>query len=185
MPRKPKTNQPKTPNKIQKRDFFQTPAYAVELLILFIPDGTLGIWEPACGIMKISDVLKKHGYAVWSTDLLSGKNFLTDEMEHKQFIQAIITNPPFSIKQKFFEKCIEYNLPFALLLPFDMNLWLCEAFDKYNCQALVPNRRIDYITPNNAQKSSAQFHSMWLTRYFDLPKQLTVVELTNKMKGNI
>jgi hypothetical protein len=190
MPRKPKTTQPEIPNKVQGRDLFETPNYATELLVPFIPKDINTIWECACGDYKITNVLKSKGYDTFSSDLKYGANFLITHYIFSPPINiCIITNPPFSLKQKFFNKCIEYNLPFALLLPFDMNMWLCEAFDKYDCQALVPNRRINYITPTGLSEATGHtsyYHSMWLTRYFNLPKQLTIVELTRKeMKENI
>lgn len=200
MPRKPKNNQAEVPNEAQGRDLFETPNYAVDLLISFIPKSILRIWECAAGDGKIANVLLKNHFYVSQSDIrLVGAiskehNFLSDGLtEHqKSWTEqkvsfAIITNPPFSLKRKFYEKCLEYNVPFALLIPFDVNQWLCGAFDKYNCQALVPNRRINYITPNgkSGKDSSAQFHSFWLTRGFNLPKQLTVVDLPRSEMENI
>lgn len=185
MPTKPKTTQPETPDKIQGRDDFQTPNYATRLLLPFIPRNVTVIWEPACGSYKISNVLIEAGHTVLSTDLKYENNFLTGFANLLEG-DAIITNPPFSLKRKFYERCKSYNVPFALLIPFDMNMWLCDAFEK-DCQALVPNRRVNYITPNgkSGNNSSAQFHSMWLTWGFNLPKQLTVVELTKEEMKDI
>jgi len=90
-----------------------------------------------------------------------------------------------SLKKKFFEKCIEYNLPLALLIPADYSLWVIDAIRKYGCEKIIPDHRIDYITPNQIKKSSAQFHSMWLTRYLNLGQTETFVELTKEMKKNI
>jgi hypothetical protein len=184
MPRKPKTTQPKTPDKIQGRDFFQTPNYAVDLLVPFIPKVDW-IWESACGKLKIAIRLRHHKFNVYSTDLLDGTNFLDWTPDFLYPIDAIITNPPFSLKRKFYEKCLEYGVPFALLLPFDMCQWIAEAFDKDGVQALVPNRRIDYITPtglSGANGHTSYYHSFWLTWGFNLPKQITVVELSLKEK---
>src|SRR5664279_2775183 len=55
MPNKIKKTQPETPYVPQGRDLFQTPYYATELLIPFIPKRIRWIWEPACGKGKISD----------------------------------------------------------------------------------------------------------------------------------
>lgn len=195
MANKPKANQPETPNEVQGRDTFSTPNYAVDLLVPFIPKNITRVWDCAAGDRKITNQLSfVHDYLEFSTDIREAEqvdifNFLSDTSEyHLPPNTAIITNPPYSLKRKFYEKCREYKVPFALLIPFDMNQWLCNAFDKEGVQALVPNRRINYITPNGrqGQSSSAQFHSFWLTWGFSLPKQLTVVELSNKeMKENI
>jgi hypothetical protein len=188
MPRKPKTNQSETPNIIQGRDLFQTPNYATELLVPFIPKNTTVIWEPACGNYKISNVLTDHNFEVISTDLkYENANFLTS---HALLLKTdcIITNPPFSLKRKFFEKCIEYSRPFALLISADYNLWVIDAIRKYGCEKLIPDHRINFITPTGLNESSGHtsyFHSLWLTRYFNLGKTETFVELTKKMRENI
>jgi hypothetical protein len=183
---KPKTSQPQTPNKVQKRDLFQTPAYATKLIIPFIPKHIIQIWECACGSDKMANVFRSYGYKVFSSDIthsVNNINFLTDAVPDQLILDwnstMIITNPAFSLKKKFFEKCIEYNIPFGLLIPFDMNMWICDAFDKYSCQGLVPNRRINFITPSgkSGKDSAAQFHSFWLTRHCNLLNQLTIVNL--------
>jgi hypothetical protein len=186
MPRKPKKTQPKTPDKVQGRDFFQTPNYAVDLLLPFIPKNIEWIWEPASGYGKISKRLTEHKYYVLGTDLMYGEpyNFLGN-INPVLKMDAIITNPPFSLKRQFYMKCLEHKLPFALLLPFDMCQWIAEAFDEDGIQALLPNRRIDYITPtglSGANGHTSYYHSFWLTWGFNLPKQITVVELSLKEK---
>ena len=188
MPTKPKTNQPETPVEVQGRDKFQTPRYAVELLIPFVPKHVEYIWECAAGEGKIVSLLEEHNYKVISTDI-DGRhmkhNFILDPLvEINPESLAIITNPPFSLKKKFFIKCMEYGCPFALLIPADYSLWIIDAVRKYGCKKLVPTRRIDYITPSG-KESHSQFHSMWLCKDFDLPEQETFVELTNNEKENI
>jgi hypothetical protein len=186
---KPKKNQPEMPNVIQGRDLFQTPNYATELLIPFIPKNIKYIWECACGNYKISKVLEKNKYSTYTTDLSFSINcnFLQMDWYPKQKENiAIITNPPFSLKKKFFDKCIFHKVPFALLIPADYSAWIIDAI-RCGCEKIIPDRRIDYITPNgNSGKNSAsQFHSMWLTWGFGLGKTETFVELTKEMKQNI
>lgn len=147
MPPKPKTNQPETPKNIQVRDSFWTPAYGTDLLIPFIPKNVGVIWECASGEKKkISIVLETHGYDTISTDLLFGNNFLEDKPDFK--FDCIITNPPFSLKRKFYDKCLEYKKSFALLIPADYSSWICDSIDIKGCEKIIPKRRIDYITPN-------------------------------------
>lgn len=92
------------------------------------------------------------------------------------------------MKRKFFKKCIEYDLPFALLISADYSLWTINAIRKYGCEKLIPDHRIDFITPtgkSGATGNTSYFHSLWLTRYFDLGKSETFVDLTKEMKENI
>jgi hypothetical protein len=100
---------------------------------------------------------------------------------------AIITNPPFSLKRKFWERCLIHKVPFALLLPVDFCGWIVRAMMDDKAQWLIPTRRIDYITPTGKQgaDSKAQYHSGWFCYGLNLPKQITPYELTNEMKENI
>ena len=214
MPAKTKTTQPQTPNVVQGRDTFQTPRYATEILIPFIPFGN--IWECASGEGRMAEVLKQHYSQVKESDLnprvdVEKINFLYDNPPYDANNFLIITNPPFSLKRKFYERCMELDAPFALLIPADYCLWIIESIVKYKCEKIIPKRRIDYITPNcikrinekhgshyssinmipdsllqeDLHKYKSDFHSLWLTRGFGLGQSETFVELTNEMKENV
>jgi hypothetical protein len=195
-PPKPKHTQKSLPDEIQGRDLFQTPNYATELLIPFIPKNVTHIWECAAGNCKITNVLKKHGYTVMSTDIKSDiwvnyYNFITDVMKSEIIGDKnwmIITNPPFSLKKKFYDRCYEYNIPFGLLIPADYSAWIINSIRYEKCEKIIPDRRIDFITPtglSGASGHTAYYHSMWLTSGFGLGKSETFVELTKEMKQNI
>lgn len=178
MPRKPKLVQPQVTGKVQGRDLFKTPDYATELLLPYIPGNIMTIWEPAAGEHHITKVLIRHGYKVFESDIDGNSayhDFVTDPSD--AFGECIITNPPFSLKKQFFMKCVEYEIPFALLIPADYCLWTIDAIRYYRCEKIIPTRRINYITPNNVPNSSAYFHSLWLTRYFNLGCTETFVDL--------
>lgn len=199
MTQKIKVNQSVTPNEVQGRDLFQTPNYAVDLLIPFIPKEVKVIWECACGEGKITSVLENNGFKVMSTDLAKKENYMPDffinfiekqKLDISYFepkLEVIITNPPFSLKKQFYERCLEYNIPFALLIPADYSGWIIKATQN-GAEKIIPTRRIDYITPTGLSgetNHTANFHSMWLTKGFNLGRTETFVELTNKMKENI
>jgi hypothetical protein len=185
-----------TLDKAQPRDLFQTPNYATELLVPFISKSVRIIWECAAGERKIANILDRYNYTIVASDIRDGlpdvqkMNFLTEESSFdigdKEV--AIITNPPYSLKRQFFQKCIEYDLPFALLISGDYSLWTIDAIRKYGCEKVVPDHRINFITPTGLSEAtghSSYFHSYWLTRYFDLGKSETFVELTKEMRKNI
>lgn len=188
MPIKIKSMPKETVDKVQFRDVFRTPRYAIELLLPFIPKDIKTIWECANGDGHISKVLLENNYNVLTTDIDNKNlnfNFILDTCDFKDKFDAIITNPPFSLKHKFFNRCMELNVAFALLVPADYCGWIIEAVDKYGCEKIIPTRRIDFITPRGltgATGHTSNFHSMWLTRYFNLGKTETFVELTNKQK---
>lgn len=193
---KPVTVAPKTPSVPQERDTFQTPNYATDLLVPFIPrqldNSETLVWECASGFGKISNRLSYHGFNVFSTDTRESENldrihnFITGEDIREEFYMGnfvIITNPPFSIKEEFIEKAFGYKVPFAFLINADYSGkqidWILRG-----CEKIIPNRRIDYITPTgrNGKTSSSQFHSMWLTWGFNLGKTETFVDLTLRQK---
>ena len=193
MPTKIKKTQPETPKTPQGRDLFQTPNYATELLLPFIPKEISFIWEPACGNFKISNVLSEFGFHVYNSDLdfpVTGDNFLTNEFPFTTYKNngGIITNPPFSLKQKFYHRCKEFNVPFALLIPMDMAGWLAKAFDIDGCQGVVPYERVNYITPtglNEQNGHTSNFHSFWLTWGFNLPNMLNFCHITKEDRKNM
>ena len=106
-----------------KTDFYETPQDVTTAIIDFlerknmIAPGCL-IWEPACGGGKMARVMLDRGYAVIGTDLhpitdgVRSVDFLTGEMP----CNWIITNPPFSIAEKFIRRALELNRPCAFLL---------------------------------------------------------------------
>ena len=190
MPRKPKTTQSESLNEVQGRDLFQTPNYATELLVPFISKHIKYIWEPACGDNKISNVLEEHGFTVISTDLKYGANFLDDPCPFDDLLKPetmIITNPPYSLKKKFYQRCVEHGVSFALLLPADYCGWVISAL-RDGAEKIIPDKRIDYITPSGKSGktgNTSYYHSLWFTRGLNLNKTETFVTLTNEMKENI
>ena len=104
-------------NPNQKRsesDFYPTPPDVTKTLLQFLdlPKGSV-IWEPACGEMDMVSSMQSQGYAVIAIDLKYGQDFLTMPLPECDWI---ITNPPFSVSDKFIERCAEHGKPFALLL---------------------------------------------------------------------
>lgn len=179
MPQKPKKNQPETPSEIQDRDVFLTPFYATDLIVPFIPKSVKKIWECASGELKlISKRLEHWGYKVYSTDLLFGQNFLEYEPEFE--FDCIITNTPFSIKSKFYQRCIQHGKPFGLLLPADYSKWICNSISEDGSEKVVPDSRINYITPNvtdivwksDIKKKIELEHNKKYKKYKDIPQSL-------------
>lgn len=97
-----------------KTDFYPTPPDATQALLDFLklPKSTK-VWEPACGEGHMVSVLERNGFIVTKSDISFGEDFLTTPLKECDWI---ITNPPFSLSDKFIERCIEHGKPFALLL---------------------------------------------------------------------
>lgn len=189
--RRKKVPQKETPAEPQVRDFFRTPREAVLDIIPFIP--TKKVWEAANGEGYIKMVLEEHGFEVVGSDIRLPEtnficNFLYDEPPEpvQQWIKkgelfSIVTNPPYSIKKKFVYKCVNFNVPFALLLQSDYTQWIIDFILDYNCEKIIPYRRYNFITPYH-KESQAQFHSMWLTRFFNLGKTEYFLDRKEKSK---
>jgi hypothetical protein len=218
MTKKSKLTQPQTPNEVQERDLFYTTKYAVDLLLPYIPSNIRYIIEPACGAGNISSVLEDNGFGVSSFDLDPAyskgiqNNFLDHTIDLYDYSRtAIVTNPPYSLKKQFYKKCLEYQVPFALLIPADYCQWLINAIWKDGCEKIIPNRRINFITPfyitrinkahnttykkgddipqefilESVNKPGSMFHSMWLTYGFGIGKTETFIDLTPEMMKDI
>lgn len=98
-------------------DEYYTPDYVVEILIPYLKrkENIKTIWCPADKEhSEYVKVLKAHGYKVICSHIDEGKDLLT--YSPSEPYDAIITNPPFSIKNKVFDKIIDLGKPFAILM---------------------------------------------------------------------
>jgi hypothetical protein len=97
-------------------DEYYTPKYIVEILLPFIKNkGYKTIWCPADKEWsEYVKVFKDNNFNVIYSHIDNGEDFL--QYEPKEEYDIIITNPPFSIKNEVFERCINLKKPFALLM---------------------------------------------------------------------
>lgn len=188
MATKPKNVQPQTPDEIQGRDQMYTPRYGVDIILPFIPKSVHRILEPAAGNGKIVKYLQEKGYDVEGRDINANsgyrvKNFLDDiEDGDIENIDMILTNPPFSIKSKFYQQCKKYKKPFGLLLPLDYSKWICDALNNDKCEKIIPDSRINYLTPNilanihkaESKKLIEKSEKMKFKNYFSIPEYLII-----------
>lgn len=97
-------------------DEYYTPKYIVEILIPHLKKKKIKkIWCPCDkDWSEYTKTLKENGFNVICSHIDEGKDFLLYK-PNEQY-DAIVTNPPFSIKNKIFQRCIEIGKPFALLM---------------------------------------------------------------------
>lgn len=95
-------------------DFYATDPVALEKLIQAAPHifaGNKVIWECACGNGNLAQVLGRHGFPTFASDLKNrGYGFgNTDFLEQINFIDAdvILTNPPYVLATEFAEHALE------------------------------------------------------------------------------
>lgn len=154
-------------------DRCQTPAYALDPLLPYLPRDWV-IWEPAAGEGNICTALRSQGYTVIGSDLLTenigevvegGRDFFSWQPPH---FDAIVTNPPYSIKFPFYERCYALGKPFALLLPVEA-LGVGAAQKLYRAhghEQLLLNKRVNFKMPNKGYskkgwRSTAWFPTFW------------------------
>jgi len=142
-----------------KSDDYNTPIEAFELLFEFIPRDKI-VWSPFYNDGNLNmpkDINCIH------TD----KDFFTyipDKFDY------IIDNPPYSLKQKIFERCETIGKPYALLLPFDSieRKYMNEIMKRRDVTIIIPNKRFKY----NDANFTPPFKSIWICVGFGLGKQL-------------
>lgn len=142
--------------KKEKNDELYTPEYAIIPLLKYLPKN-IKIWECTdFGDSNITKVLKNNEYEVISTHK-KDFDFLKDQADFD--FDMIITNPPYSLKNEFIEKCYEYNKPFCLLLPLTSleGVKRGKLFRKNGIEVIILDKRIRYI-----KKSKTNwFNSSW------------------------
>lgn len=74
-------------------------------------------------------------------------------------VDYIISNPPYSVKNKVLEKLYELGKPFAMLLPLTTleSKYRGSLFRKYGIELLVIDKRIEYLRENNVWFNSSYF----------------------------
>lgn len=99
----------------ENNDYYATDPKALEIFLDKLKEDGIRlhnyIWECACGEGHLSKVLEKHGYKVWSTDLIDrgyGKGN-TDFLKSipNEWVGDILTNPPYKHAKQFVEKAME------------------------------------------------------------------------------
>lgn len=164
MKNKPKQSRPVDTHKVSQMDICQTPPHALEPLLPLLEhkalyNKNLLIWESAEGPERLlSNALRKHGFDVHGTDLLTGTNFFEynphDEIGYEGEYIVQVTNPPFSSKYKWIERSFELGFPFALIVPYETTFaaefrQLFTAFNNapWPIEVLSPERRINFKMP--------------------------------------
>ncbi|GHV57479.1 hypothetical protein AGMMS49579_23390 [Spirochaetia bacterium] len=145
----------------ESNDEYFTPVNVVTVLqkhLVGLRKPSTSIWEPCDpnGESNISQVFSQAGYRVISTGL--PKHDFLQLTNPPKGVNCIITNPPYSQKDDFLEKCFTFGLPFCLLLPITAleGIRRGAMFNKWGVQVLVLNRRAQFI-----KGKSVYFNTSW------------------------
>lgn len=172
----------------QSEDYYATEPKAVELLLEQEKFNTY-VWECACGEGHISEVLKKHGYRVESSDLFDRGykgttiiDFLqVTKEEYKKSIVPydIITNPPYKYAKEFVEHALDISMDSVKVAMF-LKLTFLESkarqklFEKYPPKTIyVFRNRVDCwkngIKPDKPSKAVCYAWFVWEKGYTGNP----------------
>ena len=169
----------------QKKDFIKrgtfdelyTPIEAVEMILPYIPNGVKNIWEcTAIKESKIVKVLKDSGYNVITSHIEDGQDFFKYEPDE---YDMIITNPPYSQKDKFLKRAYDFKKPFMFLLPLTTleGIQRGKMFNENGIQVLIPSKRFNFKPEKN---SSAWFQTSWFCFGCNLKNDLNFISLKSK-----
>ena len=148
---------------------FQTPANAVRYISKYIPK-EWKLWECASGESQIIDALIEDGFEVMGTDILSGFDFLSSLMPLPEF-DCIFTNPPYSIKDAWLQRCFDIGKPFALLLPITAlgEQERVRMYSEYGIDIFLVPERINFGTPSG-EGSGSWFYTAWFCKGIPFPE---------------
>lgn len=154
-----------------------TPFYAVEPLLKYISKEKV-IWCPFDEEWSAYyQMFTKKGYKVIRSSLIEGQDFFT--YEPQEHYDIIVSNPPFSQKDKILKRLDKLKKSFAILLPMNS----LQGQNRYTVfkngiQLLAFDKRIDYHTNFNfnTYTKGNHFASAYFCRGI-LPKELIIEEL--------
>ena len=142
----------------EKDDERYTPDEAIYPILKYLDKDKI-YWECTdFGGSNITKVLRQNGFKVINTSKAE-IDFLEDDPLD---CDVIITNPPYSIKDKFIKRCYELDKPFLLLLPItaleekERN----KLYKEKGIELIVLNKRINFIR----SKNNVWFNTSWFCR---------------------
>ena len=146
-----------------KADDWNTPIQAFELIFKYV-DKTKKIYFPFFN----DGSLVNHLESLEVNYIHSNTDFFSYEPD----FEILIDNPPYSIKQKVFERCIALDKPFALLVPMDTldRQYFSKLFKDKDITIIIPIKRYNFVS--NEKKTSVPFKCIWICCNFKLDKQI-------------
>lgn len=176
----------------KESDEIYTPSYVVRPIIPYLQSEKVWL-EPATtagneSTQKIVEVLREGGIKVIEShcDFLSGSDLFSNSIHNLNF-DGVVTNPPYSIKDCFIERCYELKKPWAMLMPVTAiqgkkrgNLFSSHLPSP---KILAFNERIDFTMKGNPSVGIAWF--MWNTKLDDNKWVSLQDYMTDKERQNI
>jgi len=107
------------------------------------------------------------------------KDFFTWRLDELAEYDAIVSNPPFSLKKKIFERLYEVETPFAMVCnAMSLNYHeICDLFMDKRLQIIAPNKRISF------DGNPSSFNSVYYCRGLPLEMDNTFVDVPHNNTG--
>lgn len=164
-----------TADRTIKGDELFTPNYAVYPILKYLDKKQI-IWCPFDKkTSSYVQIFQEEGYNIIYSHLDEGKDFFEYEPDN---YDIIISNPPFSKKDKIIKRLYELDKPYCVLMPLPTLQGQKRFKYMLDCQALIFDKRISYYSDEEKTKmeTSPAFASIYLCRKF-LPKDLIFEEI--------
>lgn len=140
----------------KNRDDYETPLWCWQLICKAINDKSKYLWVPFYCNGKASEFLQSLNQPHFHIE----RDFFSYEPESYDYI---IDNPPYSIKEMIFERCIELGKPFALYVPLDTleRKYIARYLNSKIFQILIPNERTHFITNYDVAHTCPPHKTAW------------------------
>lgn len=154
-------------------DEWYTTRECVELIVPYLKNG--GVHHVLCPFDKLDSnfvrVLDENGFDVAYSHIETGVDFF--EIDNLADYDAVVSNPPFSIRQQILERLFNSGVPFAIILNFN---GLFDSTARWNLfkdnefELLVPRGRMSFFGSNYV--TSQPSHQSVYVCHGILPKQI-------------
>lgn len=145
-------------------DEWYTPRNAVEPLLKYLYPGSKILCPFDAEESEYVKVFRENGFNVSFGHILTGQDFF--KLERKNIdADYIISNPPFSLRDKILERLVEFRIPFAMLFNanglFDSKKRF-ELAKYYDFSVIYLSPRVRYID-SLGNRNSPPFQSAYIT----------------------
>ena len=142
-------------------DELYTPRYAVLPLVKYVSKQLKIVLPFDSKESEYYKVFNELGYNITCLHLKNGEDFFLNMFDE---YDIIISNPPFSIKDKILERLYLINKPFIMLLPLTAlsGIKRVGMFKKFGLDLIVFDKRINFII-NGKQSKGNWFASAYFT----------------------
>lgn len=164
--------------KTSKSDEYYTPRYAVEIILPYL-EKFEHIWCPFDKEhSEFVKALQERGKKVTFGHIDTGQDFFSYD-KAPGGVDCIVSNPPFSKRDKVFLRLYELGLPFAMIMNnnglFDSKARY-ELFKKNNFELLIPKGRMRFFDETMEVKNSPNFQSIYVCNGI-LPQTIEFVDM--------